>query len=378
MRWPQSLIQYAWEFNAGPFRLNIDPFLPLILALIAWLLKNNYYPAVLPYHVEEAYLVMGIISALLLAISIFVHELGHAAAGHFLNLGIDRIYLFAFGGMALLRKRPLESSHEFLVATGGPILSISIAGLFYLLTLLQPQELSTFMEISRFIIYSNLVLGIFNLIPIFPLDGGRALRAILWQLLGKYYRASVTAYRTGALLIAALYALTITSFFIYSQRITFWLALIALYLSYTAIRGKNELISIPSTQKLLWKPDAPATPAILIEAIFNRNSAYLRDAIIPVILEGEFKYIIHGKDIYRDFASENAHFNIEKYLRYPAPGTYIDTFDRNSFSKQIQFKATWIPVFQDNEFYGFADADEIRFWLLELLHRRGYVDLNQQ
>ena len=376
MKWRNSILRYVWSINAGPFKLSVDPLLPFILLIIAWLLSYNYYPEIRPYQMESIYLILGVVSALLLAFSIFLHELGHAMMGHYFNLGIDRIHLFAFGGMALLRKRPLEPIHELFVALGGPLLSLSIAAVLALTSyLLGVWELFLMRDVGLLLTYSNILLGVFNLFPIFPLDGGRALRAILWKLKKKYYRASLYAYKTGALLIAMLFLAAGISFFYSGPATTFWLALVAIYLSYTALRGKHELIYLPNIENLIWYIDKKASPAKIIDNVVRNYPQRIRELIIPVLLKDRLSYIIYGWEVIDQLRYSPEQFKINQYLKPPSTGTYIDTNDSSTFSKQIEYIAHWVPVVQNMTFLGVCDAEEMRFWLLEMAQRKGIPDL---
>lgn len=376
MKWSTHFLRYAWSFNAGPFRLSIDPLLPLILALIAWLLSYNYYPEMLPYRMDSVYLILGVVSALLLALSIFLHELGHAVMGQYLNLGIERIHLFAFGGMALLRKRPLEPTHELVVALGGPLISLAIAAVLWGVgSLLENTQIEYVREVTILLTYSNILLGVFNLFPIFPLDGGRALRAILWKIQNQYYRASVNAYKTGSLLIGALFLTAAVSFFYFNASTTFWLALVAIYLSYTAIRGKKELVSIPHIENLIWYIDQNATPARILDYVVRTYPHRIREMIIPVLLQNQLRFVLFGKQIWPLLKSSTEEFKIENHLKPLNPGTYIDTADRTTYSKQVEYQAQWVPVVQNMRFLGLCDAEEMRFWLLEMAQRRSIPDL---
>lgn len=376
MKWQNSILQYVWSFNTGPFRLSIDPLLPFILVLIAWLLSYNYYPEIRPYQMESLYLLLGVVSALLLAFSIFLHELGHALMGNYFKLGIERIHLFAFGGMALLRKRPLEPKHELFVALGGPLLSLSIAAILAVISYLFGIFELTFMrDVSLLLTYSNILLGVFNLFPIFPLDGGRALRAILWKFQKQYYRASINAYRTGSFLIATLFLAAGISFFYSGMATTFWLALIAIYLSYTALRGKRELVSIPDIEKLIWYIDKKESPAEIIENVIKNYPQRFREMVVPVLIENRLRFVIYGWSIMDTLSSEPEEFKIHKYLKKPTYGTYIDTVDTSTFSKQVEYIAQWIPIVQNMTFLGICEAEEMRFWLLEMAQRRSIPDL---
>src|SRR5947209_17274655 len=152
-----------------PLRVHISWF--LVFALVAWQ-GRSYFPYVLPQFPSWEYWTMGIVAALLLFASVLVHELGHCLVALRYRIPIAQITLFIFGGMAQIRREAPSPKAEFQIAIAGPIVSIVLGLGFWGITVLHgvPVQLSA---VSYYLTQMNLVLAIFNLVPGYPLDGGR-------------------------------------------------------------------------------------------------------------------------------------------------------------------------------------------------------------
>src|SRR2546421_3689741 len=188
---------HSWQVGrifGIPLRIHISWF--LVFALVVWSLARYYFPYVLPQIPCWEYWTMGIVAALLLFASVLVHELGHCLVALRYRIPIAQITLFIFGGMAQIRREAPTPKAEFLIAIAGPIVSVGVGVAFWLLAAVPgaPPELTAVSEHLRNI---NLVLAIFNLVPGYPLDGGRVLRAALWAWSKNFHKATRQAARAG-------------------------------------------------------------------------------------------------------------------------------------------------------------------------------------
>lgn len=150
--------------------------------------------------------------------SILAHELGHALTARRFGIHTESIALHVFGGVARLLGEPRTPRQEFLVAAAGPAVSLGLAGLFGLLATALPDSsphgLLVMDAIFGYLALANLVLGVFNLLPGFPLDGGRVLRAIMWARHGSWRSGTHIAARVGEGLGAGLMGLALLLFFL--------------------------------------------------------------------------------------------------------------------------------------------------------------------
>jgi Zn-dependent protease len=176
--------------------IDLDYSWFLIVGLLAWILAVSYYPAEIRNWSAGGYWLMGIVTAVMLFVSVLIHELGHSVVAQRFGLSVPRITLFIFGGVSEIAAEPPSAAAEFWIAIIGPVTSFALAVLFWELEPLLAFSQPLF-ALAKYLVLLNLVLGAFNLIPGFPLDGGRVLRAIVWRVTGKFQRATTIAAVTG-------------------------------------------------------------------------------------------------------------------------------------------------------------------------------------
>jgi Zn-dependent protease/predicted transcriptional regulator len=193
----------AWEIGRVlgiPIRIHASWF--LVFVFVTWSLATGYLPGALPGLSESRYWGMGAVAALLLFLSVLLHELGHSYVAQRYRIPIGQITLFLFGGIAQMRKEPPSPKAEFLIAMAGPLVSFAL-GLCCLGLAVAAESLPLpsggqgFIVLGGLLGIVNVQLGLFNLIPGFPLDGGRALRAGLWAWGNNFHRATSQAALIG-------------------------------------------------------------------------------------------------------------------------------------------------------------------------------------
>lgn len=180
-----------------PIGLDISWF--LIFALLVWTLSTNYYPVRFPGWGDSIYWVIGVSTTLLLFVSVLLHELGHAVAALAFRIPVRRIRLMIFGGVAELGDDAPNAGGEFLVAIAGPAVSVLLGVVFGAVWFVGRFTVGTIPIIAMmgYLAFLNLTLAVFNLIPGFPLDGGRVLRGVLWALTGSLSKATRIAGNIG-------------------------------------------------------------------------------------------------------------------------------------------------------------------------------------
>src|SRR5712692_3363933 len=176
----------------------------LVLLLIAWSLAEGYMPQHYPNQSATTYWAIGIVSAVVLFVSVFLHELSHSYIAKKNGMPIKRITLFFFGGVSEMSEEPKDPALEVRMAAAGPLTSFLIAivlGGFWYLTVLvggpTPGGLTPIIATLYYAALLNGVLGAFNLIPAFPLDGGRVLRGSLWNRSKNLLSATTNATRVS-------------------------------------------------------------------------------------------------------------------------------------------------------------------------------------
>ncbi|MBI2849292.1 MAG: site-2 protease family protein [Chloroflexi bacterium] len=160
-------IHYSWVF---------------IFVLITWSLANHYFPSQYPNWSFTTNLVVGVITSFLFFGSVIFHELSHSFMALRYNLPVKSITLFIFGGVAQIGREAKNPQDEFWIAIVGPLSSVCLAVFFGIVWLLSREVSEPIAALSTYLGTINLLLAGFNLIPGFPLDGGRVLRAIVWKI----------------------------------------------------------------------------------------------------------------------------------------------------------------------------------------------------
>lgn len=232
-------------FRLMGFEVGIDPSWVVLAILVAWSLSTGYFPFKYQGLSTGAYWIMGIVGALGLFVSIVVHEFCHSLAARRQGMPMQGITLFIFGGVAEMTEEPTGARDEFVMAFVGPLSSLAMAAVFYGLYRLGDAAgwMTAVTGVMGYLGLINLILAIFNLIPAFPLDGGRMLRAVLWGWKGNLKRATRIASRIGqgfgVLLIALGVLRVLNGFFIGGM----WFFLIGLFIQNAAKMSYQQLLT---------------------------------------------------------------------------------------------------------------------------------------
>ena len=168
----------------------------VIFALLTWMLADSYYPEEFKHWSPLLYWLMGAVTAIMLFVSVLLHELGHSVVALRYKIPVRSITLFLFGGVAQIGAEPPSAVAEFFIAIAGPLVSLALAVLFYAA---QPliAGIEPLLGLAKYLAYINFALVLFNLIPGYPLDGGRVLRAIVWAITGDMGRSTLIAANVG-------------------------------------------------------------------------------------------------------------------------------------------------------------------------------------
>lgn len=168
----------------------------LIFALITWSLATGYFPSEFKTWPVAEYWIIGAVTSILFFGSVLLHELGHSVIALYYKVPVRSISLFIFGGIAQIGSEPPSAAAEFWIAIAGPLVSFILAGLFAVLRFVV-TGVAPFLALTQYLAYINGVLGLFNLFPGFPLDGGRVFRAIVWRITHNFQRATRIAATVG-------------------------------------------------------------------------------------------------------------------------------------------------------------------------------------
>ncbi|HQN71459.1 MAG TPA: site-2 protease family protein [Smithella sp.] len=170
-------------FSVFGFEIKVDMSWLILAALITWSLASGLFPEYYKDLPKSAYWWMGIAGAIGLFLSIIVHELTHSIVARHYGVSMKEITLFIFGGVAHMEEDPSSPKAEFMIAVVGPVSSFLLAASAFLLYKVGAYSgwPVTLTGVLNYLSWLNMILAVFNLIPAFPLDGGRILRSALWK-----------------------------------------------------------------------------------------------------------------------------------------------------------------------------------------------------
>ena len=230
-------------FKIAGIRISLDYSWFIVFALVIWSLSAGYFPRNFPGQTTQTYWIAGLIATFLFFASVLIHELSHSLMAMRSGIHIPEITLFLFGGVSKLSEEPRDPKTELKIAIVGPLSSFGLALLFWaMLKLFSGSGVSLTKAVLHYLAWINLALGIFNLIPGFPLDGGRILRALRWWKTGSLTQATKLASDVGkgfAVALMLLGGLQIFAGFLIGG---LWLLFIGMFLRSVAEGGYQEVV----------------------------------------------------------------------------------------------------------------------------------------
>jgi len=176
--------------------VGLHPSWFVIFLLLTWSLSTGYFPREYGDLSLVAYVILGVLTTILFFVSVLAHELGHSFFALRNKIPVKGITLFIFGGVAQIAEEPKSPGAEFRIAIAGPLVSFALAILFGIAFLLD-QQIPYLAAPSAYLMRINFILAAFNLIPGFPLDGGRVLRAFVWWWSKDFHKATKVASFSG-------------------------------------------------------------------------------------------------------------------------------------------------------------------------------------
>ncbi|MFO7570591.1 MAG: site-2 protease family protein [Smithellaceae bacterium] len=232
-------------FKILGFDIKVDVSWLVLAAVIVWSLAKGLFPGFFKDLPASSYWWMGVAGALGLFMSIVFHELAHAIVARRYGIAMKGITLFIFGGVAEMEEEPPSAKAEFRMAMAGPLSSLFISGVLFFMMWAGSSQIwpVTFYGVLAYLAWLNLVLAVFNLVPAFPLDGGRVLRSILWQWKKDLPWATSVASRVGSVLGAVLIILGVISLFRGNIVGGLWWLMIGYFIRVAALRAYQQVLA---------------------------------------------------------------------------------------------------------------------------------------
>lgn len=282
----------AWQIGrlfGIPLRVHVSWL--IVFGLVSWSLAGGYFPAVLPDLPVWSYWVQAVVAAAMLFVSIVLHELGHSLVARHHGVEISSITLFVFGGVSQMKDEPRKPREEFQIAIVGPLISLVLAGVFWTLGLVaqRTEGITATTAVLRYLGGINLLLAVFNMLPVFPLDGGRVLRAALWHRRRNLAAATRTAASVGRVFAFALIALGLLQLFA-GHFGGLWLVLIGWFIMQAGTAASRQA-SLRETLGPLRVRDVMVTDPVTVQA----------DASVTDLIDGYVaRYTYGGYPVQRD------------------------------------------------------------------------------
>ena len=275
------------------FEISIDLSWLFILALVLWSFAAAVFPSAAPELSGGVHLAMSVVATLLFFACLVAHELAHSVVARSRGVEVEGITLFLFGGVSRMRDEARSPGDEFLIAAAGPLASIALAVLFWALLSAgavvgwgTPAD-----EVARHLVFLNLLLAGFNLLPGFPLDGGRLFRALLWWWRDDLEEATRWASRGGQLTGLLIAALGLAQLFAGNLIGGIWLGVIGWFLANAARTSYRHHVLRAALEGVTaadaMTPDPVAVrPDLRLEELVEERFFGDRHGAYPVVEDG--------------------------------------------------------------------------------------------
>lgn len=363
-------------FNLGKlfgiqFRLHYTWFIVFILVVVS--LSVQYFPGQFTSENPVVYWVIGVIASLLLFASVIAHELSHSLAARANGIPVSSITLFIFGGVSQITREARKANTELIIAAAGPVCSLALAGLFWLLYLYTDGVIEPVAAIALWLASVNGVLAVFNLIPGFPLDGGRVFRALLWRFSGRYYRSTRIATQVGRVVGYLFIVGGIISMFFLNWFTGLWLAFIGWFLenaasaSYRQAQWREGLAGYTATQ-VMSTDYVIVSPEVTVADVVQGYLFASGHRFFVVAEEGELRGILTLQDI-RSVPQENWSAMRVREAMTPVDRLRMASPDQEVLGileNMVENNVNQIPVVREGKVIGLITRDQ----LLRLLPAR--------
>ena len=338
----------------------------VIFALMIWLLSANYFPAVYPHWSTAISISAGIVTSLLFFLSLLAHELMHSLVAQHYGIKVRAITLFIFGGVSQITEEPHDARTEFRIAVAGPLTSIILGVIFWGLWYLLPPSLDVIAAVSFWLGWINILLALFNLVPGFPLDGGRVLRSVIWWRTGDLRKATRLASNIGRgigfLIIFGGVWLVFTGDWFSG----IWLGLIGWFLASAAASSYHQMVLQQALEghvvsELVSADCVSVAPDLSIERLVNEYILPTGRRCFAVVREGITLGLVtlqEVKGVLRDMRSRVAVAQIMKpmdMLKQVTPNEDLSTV----LNILTQENVNQVPVMVDGRMVGMVTRENL-------------------
>jgi len=357
-------------FNLGKifgiqFRLHYTWFIIFVFLIVSlsWQFFPVYYPGWSPW----IYWVIGVIATILFFTSLVAHELAHSLVGRVNDIPIKSITLFIFGGVAQMTREATKASAELKMAAAGPACSLAIGGMFGLLWMLTRGVIEPIAAMAYWLAQINVILAVFNLIPGFPLDGGRVFRSLMWHFSGNYQRSTRIATRVGqGVGYTFILGGILMMFLLHEWLGGVWLAFIGWFLqntasiSYRQTQWREALRGFTASQ-VMTSDYIVVPPNVTVDQLVQRYVLPTGQRFFPVADEGRFMGILTLSNIKSVSQSDWDMTQVEEIM-LPVDQLKVASPEQDALSVMEQMGESGInqmPVVNEGRVIGLVTRDNL-------------------
>lgn len=363
--------------------IYIDASWFLIFAFVTFALANQVFPTLLPEEEQRIHVVLAGVTSFIFFVSILLHELAHSVVAKLYKIPVKSITLFLFGGVAQITREATKPIGELLMAAAGPLTSLLIGvaflGSWWLFDMTTDSRAGAVFVWVGFI---NIILGIFNLIPAFPMDGGRVFRSLAWMVTKNYYLATRIAGWTGRIIAWAVIAVGLLSLSGVDTRVIndtiggIWFVFIGFYLENAARQGlmQNRLVETLTKYRArdLMTPDPPVVDAGTSISSLARGAIDINPGVTYFVEdEGVLSGILSG---YQMRAVPEPQWHTTTARQAMVPSGRLKPISPDGLANEILLEMevadlTHLPVVSDGRVLGVVARDRI----LRVLQKSGLL-----
>ena len=347
-------IHYSWIFIAG---------------LITYSLADGFFPLYFETWSTAEYWIAAVISALLLFVALLAHELAHSFVSRARGIPVHDITLFLLGGVSNITENPKSAKTEFLIAIVGPLTS-AIIGVFFIIVwlVIAPENLedaSVMQGIILYLGYINIILAIFNLVPGFPLDGGRVLKAVAWSITESERKATNIAAWSGQMVGWGLILLGLVTLLSGEPLSGLWLAFIGWFLQGAAssnkmqfemdrLLGGVQVAAVMETDPDTVTPNMPVRE--LVQEVFVRRGR----RAAPVMHDGELVGIVTLTDVHKPGIEQMGELVVSQVMtESPVTVTTPDAMVNEVLQVMVRSDLNQVPVVAGGQLAGMLSREGV-------------------
>jgi Zn-dependent protease/CBS domain-containing protein len=350
--------------------LKLDYSWFIIFFLVTWSLGRHYFPDAHPGWFTGAYWGLAAFTSVLFFASVVAHELAHSLVARAFGTPVRDITLFIFGGAAHISAEPRRPREELLMALAGPGMSLALAGLFYALWWLSLGFAGPLHALAEWLGWINLLLGLFNLIPGFPLDGGRVLRAIIWGVTGDARRSTRIAAGAGQIVAYGFIFWGVWQIFGGNWADGLWIAFIGWFLNSAAVQSVQQLavqdLLAGHTVREALLTDCPhVLPRLTLDVVVDQVVGPSGRRCFPVLEDGRLSGLLTlrriaevPRDHWATTRAEDVMIPLAELKTARLDDDLVAVFERMAAEDVNQF-----PVLDDGRFVGMVSRDTLLSFL---------------